>query len=106
MGFCNPLLKPDLLSISDCTSDFEVRHKTEKKISILSRPIASLCDLLKLAKYLFENSAQDFSLNAMAPSPLAWVGEIPYVSNVSRGERGSRAIWDSVFFFILACKIL
>ena len=24
MGFCNPLLKPDLLSISDCISDFKV----------------------------------------------------------------------------------
>ena len=45
--------------------------------------------------YLFENSARDFSLNAMAPPPppLAGVGEIPYVS---RGERGSGAIWDNV----------
>ena len=32
----------------------------------------------------------------MAPPPLAEVGEIPYVSNVSRGERGSGAIWDNV----------
>ena len=57
-------------------------------MSIFSKLIASLCDLLKLAKYLFENSAQDFSLNAMAPSPLAWVGEIPYVSTNGRRERG------------------
>ena len=42
MRFRNPLLKPGLLSISYCILDFKVRHKKEKKISILSRPIASL----------------------------------------------------------------
>ena len=37
-GLQQPILKLGLLSISDCISDFKVRHK--KKISILSRPIA------------------------------------------------------------------
>ena len=58
-------------------------------MSIFSKLIASLCDLLKLAKYLFENTAQAFSLIAMASSPLAWVGEIPYVST-NGGEKGDR----------------
>ena len=46
---------------------------------------------LKLAKYLFENQFQAFFLITMAFPPLAWVGEMPYVSQlVSYGgeERG------------------
>ena len=31
MGFCNPFLKLGLLSISDCISDFKVRHKKREK---------------------------------------------------------------------------
>ena len=48
-------------------------------------------DLLKLAKYLFENSVQAFSLIAIRNGafPLAWVGEIPYVST-NGGEKGGR----------------
>ena len=98
MGFCNQLFKPVLLSISYFISDFKVQRKKEKKISILlSRLIASLCDLLKLAKYLFENSGQDFSLNTVSPSPFACVGEIPYVSRGERGYQGNGAKLDNVF---------
>ena len=68
MGFCDPFLKLGLLSMSDCKSDLYLQHKREEKIRMFSRPIANLCDLLKLAKYLFENSAQTFSLIAMASS--------------------------------------
>ena len=32
MGFCNPLLKPGLLIILDCTLDFKVSHKKEKSL--------------------------------------------------------------------------
>ena len=54
MGFCNPLLKPGLLIILDCTSDFKVPHEKVKKIAFFSRPIANLCDLIKLVNFLFK----------------------------------------------------
>ena len=57
MGFCNPLLKPGLLNGSFFLSNFKLGVKKEKKI-IFSRPIINLCDLFKLVKYFFENSAQ------------------------------------------------
>ena len=79
MGFCNQLLKPALLSISDCISDFKVQHKKEEKISILSRPIANLCDLLKLTNYLFE-----IKLTLVPISPATTAGRFPppYVRNL------------------------
>ena len=73
MGFCNQLLKPALLSISDCIFDFKVQHKKGEKISILSRPIANLCDLLKLlANYLFE-----IKLTLVPISPATTAGRFP-----------------------------
>ena len=79
MGFCNQLLKPALLSISDCISDFKVQHKKEEKISILSRPIANLCDLLKLTNYLFEIK---LTLVPISPAKTAGRFHPPYVRNL------------------------
>ena len=61
-GVLQPIFKTWLTEYFGLRTDFKVRHKKEKNISFFSRPIASFCDLLKLAKYLFKNSAQDFFL--------------------------------------------
>ena len=82
MVFCNPLLKPGLLNISNFLSDFEVRHKKDKKMSIFQNQS-------QIFRSLKVSEAQAFSLIAMASSPLAWVGEIPYVST-NGGEKGDR----------------
>ena len=60
-------------------------HKKEEKISILSRPSASLCHLLKLANYLFE-----IKLTLVPISHATTAGRFlpPYVRNLmQQGEK-------------------
>ena len=83
MVFCNPLLKPGLLNISNFLSDFEVRHKKRFKHEHFFKTNRKSLRSLKVSE------AQAYSLIAMASSPLAWVGEIPYVST-NGGEKGDR----------------
>ena len=53
--------------------------KKRKKISILSRPIANLCDLLKLTNYLFEIK---LTLVPISPATTAGRFSLPYVRNL------------------------
>ena len=97
MGFCNQLLKPALLNILDCISDFKVWHKKEKKNSILSRLIANLCDLLKLTNYLFE-----IKLTFVPISPATTAGRFPppYVRNLMQQSEKWHKMekWSRPFF--------
>ena len=55
MGFCNLSLKPGLLSISDCISDFKVGHKKEKKlIKFQDQSLKKSLRSFKITNYLFK----------------------------------------------------
>ena len=97
MGFCNPLLKPGLLIILDCTSYFKVPHKKDLKNFIFSWPIANLCDLLKLVNFLFE-----IKLIFFPPSSATIAGRFPpsYVRNrMQQSEKWHKIEeWSTPFF--------
>ena len=84
-GLQQPILKLGLLSISDCISDFKVRHKNKL---VFYQDQSHVLRSFKVSKMFVWKFSAKFVFNTMPPSPFAWFVEIPYVSsNGAMGER-------------------